>query len=251
MKRFLIPLLLSCSCTLFAQPRIDLGLTAGGVVPISLTAIDANPYVYSYNQKLPIDISKAFGLNVVAKALLDFHNLQLGIGVEGGSIKGTVGRRVGFKEDIEENFEYPLYVIPAVAAEKQNIASPYLLPHLILHIKFNFSDRVYLYTGPVGGRMFSNNNLSWNGKSSGWVAGGNLGIVIRLSDRISLDITESWRMAWIRGDEITFENRRQWYNPEVLGPKTNMTQDYTHVAFAINRYNLSYANSSIGIRLTL
>jgi hypothetical protein len=99
--------------------------------------------------------------------------------------------------------------------------------------------------------VFTNNNLSWNGKSSGWVAGGNLGIVIRLSDRISLDIAESWRMAWVRGDEITFENRRQWYNPEVLGPKTNFTQDYTHVAFAINRYNLSYANSSIGIRFTL
>ncbi len=255
MKRFLIPLLLSFSFTVFAQPRIDIGLTVGGIVPTSLTAIDANPYAYASfygnTQKVPVNFSKAFGLNGTVKGLIDFRNLQLGIGLEGGSIKSTVGRQVGLKVDIEENFMFSMYVIPGVVVEKQNIAAPYLTPHLMLHVKFNFSDHVYLYTGPIGGRMFSKNDLSWNGKSSGWVAGGNLGLVIRLSDRISLDIAEGWRMAWVRGDEITFDNRRQWYNPEILGPKTHTTQDNTHVAYAINSYNLSYANSSIGIRLTL
>lgn len=251
MTRFIIPLLLSFSSTLFAQPRIDLGLTAGGSVVTSLTGIDVNPYAYGSMKKVPLGFNIAYGFSITAKALLDFRNVQLGIGVEGGSLKGTVNRQVGFKEDIEENFLYGLYVISGVETEKQNIASPYLLPHLMLHAKFNFSDRVYLYTGPIGGRMFSNNNLSWNGKSSGWVAGGNLGIVIRISDRISLDIVEGWRMVWVRGDEITPYNRRQWYNPEILGPKTNIPQEYTHVAYALNSYNLSYANSSIGIRVTL
>jgi hypothetical protein len=143
MKRFLFPLLLSFSCTLFAQPRIDLGLTAGGIMPTSLTAIDANPDAYGFNKKVPISFNKAFGLNCTVKALLDFHNLQLGIGVEGGSITGTVVRQVGLKEEIEENYMFPFYVISGVETEGQDIASPYLLPHLMVHVKFNFSDRVY------------------------------------------------------------------------------------------------------------
>lgn len=104
MKRFLFPLLLSFSFTVFAQPRIDIGLTVGGIVPTSLTAIDVNPYAYASfygnTQKVPVNFNKAIGLNGTVKGLIDFRNLQLGIGFEGGSIKGTVGRQVGFKEDI-------------------------------------------------------------------------------------------------------------------------------------------------------
>lgn len=252
MYRFLLVAILSFPIAIYAQPDIELGLTAGGVGVTSLKGINTNPYIYgTIHKKIPVDFDKAFGFNGAAKALLNFHSFQLGLGVEGGMIKGTVAREVGFKKEIEENIMYSFYVIPGVETEQQKIAAPYLMPHLFFHIKFNFSDGVYLYTGPIGGRLFSKNDLSWNSKSSGWVAGGNLGIVVKLTDRVSLDIAEGWRKVWVRGDEINLSSRMEWYNPKVLGPPTSKNQQFTHVAYSLNSYNLSYGSTAIGVRLTL
>lgn len=233
------------------QPSYELGLTGGFSDVLSLKNTHENTYLYSH--KRPVSHYKAYGFNGTLKILLDIHKWQFGFGAETGGLSGTVARDIGFKRDIEENFQYHLRIDKDVELEDQKIAAPYITPHIFVHMKFNFSDHVYMYAGPIGGRMFSKNELSWNGQSAGWVAGGNLGIAVRLNDRIILDLSEGYRISWVRGAELIHTNRKQWHNDIVLGPEpqAGVVVGDPNVAFAINRYNLSYATSSVGIRVRL
>ena len=226
-----------------AQPHFEVGLTGGVATITSLTHLSDAPLI---KNKTPISYSNAFGYTGAVKALIDFRVCQLGAGIEGGEMGGSLHRVVGFKEEINANLPFQLATYD-YEIEGQKVAAPYIAPNLFFHFKINFSDRLYLYVGPMGGRMFSKEDLSWDGKSSGWVAGGNLGLAIKLSDRISIDIAEGWRMAWMRDTNTDITNRRQWYNPKVVGQEGRLT----YVALSYNTYNMSYASSSVGIRVRL
>ncbi len=220
-----------------------MGLTGGAVTLTSLTNVYKNAADVVKN---PIGYNNVFGYNASAKALIDFRAVQLGVCLEGGSMGGALHRVIAYKEEIDANQPYPIVTYRA-EIEDQKIAALYITPAFFFHFKANFSDRVYLYFGPTSGRFFSKEDMSWNGKSSGWLAGGNLGLVIKVNDRISIDIAEGWRMAWIRDFNTDINDRRQWYNAKVI----NQVDMYTTVALSHNTYNLSYVHSSIGIRFRM
>lgn len=243
MWKLFVSAMLILPIALDAQPRFELGLTGGVATLTSLTHVYKNASIIS---KDPISYNKVFGYSVTAKALVDFRVCELGVGIEGGAMNGTLHRVVAFKEEVDANLPYPI-ITRNNEIEEQKIAAPYIAPNLFFHFKINFSDRIYLYTGPIGGRIFSKEDMSWNGKSTGWIAGGNLGLVIKVSDRISIDIAEGWRMAWIRDFNTDINNRRQWYNAKVIA----QGEDFTYVALSYNTYNMSYASSAVGIRFRL
>lgn len=246
MWKILVSAALILPLTVKAQPHFELGLTGGFSAATTFKAVNENPYI----QKTSISHREVYGYNGAAKGLVDFRVCQLGIGLETGTLKANALRTIGFKDDIETNYMYHFTVYTGVELEGQKLAAPYMTPNVFINFKVNFSNNVYLYLGPMGGRMFSNNDLSWNGKSAGWLTGGNLGVVIKLSDRISINIAEGWRMVWMRGENINldFENRKYWYNSDIIIPQP---PEQTHVVLSVNSYNMSYANSAIGIRFRL
>lgn len=234
--------LLFLSIATKAQPRLEAGLTGGGNIVTGLTGW--------YNLK---DLTKSsFSKDIVkgysgtVKLIVDTRKWQFGLAAETGSLRGTLIRDISTASDMESTMYAPV-IYGKQPVEKQNVAGPYVSPYLLINYKFNFSEAVYLYLGPLGGRMFAVNDLTWDGKASGWLAGGNIGVLIRLTDRLYLDITEGWRKIWVRGPEISSKNARQTYNAKIV--------DNEHfekgVALAINNYNLSYVNSSLGIRIIL
>lgn len=229
-----------------AQINYELAASVGADIGMSVMAIMPGPAI-----NIRVDPNKQLGGNVTLKAVANTHKWQGGIGVEAGMMKGRLTRLVGSKYDyIDEVFlMYPIQY-DRMVLRGQSTAGPYFTPHLFINYKVNFSDAVYAYIGPMGGMMFAKNDMSWDGFTSGWTAGANLGAVIDLNEKFGLDISAGIRQAFLRDNSTQPNTARALYNESEIIASTNgvLTEFY---ARAINEYDIRYLTGNVGVRYRL
>lgn len=175
----------------------------------------------------------ALGANGNLKALYNTRKWQFGAGIETGTLNGDVYRTL-----INPGSGY--YAGGRIVSTDEKVAAPYVAPHLLVNYKAKFPGGVYMYFGAMGGRMSTKNTMTWDGKGSGWMAGANIGVVIKINKLISLDIYEGWRQGWIKSEPDiygTFDQSRKYEN--------------YYYYYPLNKFNLSFFNTNIGLRIKL
>lgn len=131
------------------------------------------------------------GYNSTLKWMVNFRKTQLGIGVEMGSIKGSMIRMV-VMDYVDTQ------VIVARYESHATITGSYKAPHGFVHYKINATDKLYFFAGPMVGLLMGNSQLL-RGKFNSVVFGANAGMVFRLGSRLELEIQEGWRHLGIKG----------------------------------------------------
>lgn len=213
---------LTFSNNAIAVSNFHIGLTGG--INTSFTFIQGNSGV-GYE-------GLALGINGGLKVLYNTRKWQLGAGIETGTLNGDTYRSLIDPNTRQSGGRF--------LSADEKAAGPYFSPHLLVNYKAKFPGGIYMYFGAMGGRMFTKNTMTWDGKGSGWMAGANIGVVIKINKLISLDIYEGWRQGWIRNEPTTygvFDTSRK-YN------------DYYYYS-PINKFNLSFFNTNIGLRFKL
>lgn len=139
--------------------------------------------------------------------ILDFKHFQTGLGVEVGHISG-------FLLDSTRSNVYVqnIYYTPSTSLDV-------LLPYYWLHLHANaklpiITDRLYLYAGPLAGRLIGNTKYTDAGLHIGWKLGGQAGIVVNVSDGLGIELSHSMRFFTIKDQDfpmssysdITFES---------------------------------------------
>lgn len=212
-----------------------------GLLPFSLSAQNSFDIVAvgGVNMAFPILNGGAsvvdgvcFGYNGQAQFMLNAEKWQVGAGIEVGSLKGTARRKA-----IDRTTHYGY--TNTRSYPNQPIAAPYYAPQLFVNYKAWLSSNTYLYVGCTGGYMLTGNGLAYDGKGSGWTVGPGVGLAIKITDAISIDISEGWKYAWIRN-----KNAPDFY----FDPYKNYTDP---VFVPDNEYNFSFFTTSVGIRFSL
>lgn len=200
---------------------------------IGLTGGINTSFTFMHTLRGPGYEGLAFGANGSLKALYNIRKWQFGAGIETGTLNGDVYRTL--KDPYTGYSTHHRFV-----SKDEKVAAPYFAPHLLVNYKAKLPGSIYMYFGAMGGRISTKNTMTWNGKGSGWMAGANIGVVIKINKLISLDIYEGWRQGWIRNEPATygaFDPTRKYYN--------------YYYYYPLNKFNLSFFNTNIGVRFKL
>jgi len=194
----------------------------------------------------------AIGVNGAVKAIWDTHKWQLGAGIDVGAMgKGTVKRELILTTVLNnETVSYN-----TANNEEAKFATPYFSPHAIIHYKINIPDKLYFYGGGVLGYTFTRHGfeLAPNEVGTtfrnvrGMMTGINLGLVIHLGDHVSLDLSESWRMSFLK-DPDPGGYRALEKAERIIGPNY---MKYYEESSLVTEYDLSVFHTSVAMRISL
>ena len=215
-------------------PSFQLGVTGGYNMSFAQSSTGTGGFTNTFKS--------ANGANGCVSAAINLSSLQLGVGVEVGSLKGDVSRVMVDKSYEFANTEsYLLLLNPPrflTTATDEPIASPYIAPHLFVHYNASLGNMLNLYTGVLGGLSFSNNYLVADGNANGWIIGANLGVVINVTDRIGIDIHEGFRMLGVG-------NKKKLNDAPPLNTERLIQGGYYYKT--IDHYRFSFLNTNIGL----
>lgn len=233
-KRLLFLMLAFLPATSFAQ--LHFGITGGYNLVFAKVNYTNNIATHSGTDG---EDAKFKGLNLSVNAGVDLHKLQLGIGVEAGTFKGDMIRYQVHKNDLykfSNIYGGPYKFIDA--AEGEQVASPYITPHVYINFKQDFARIVSVYVGAMGGYMFGSSHLTTDGKLDGLMVGGNLGVQLNLTDRISIDVHEGLRAGFVgkKGDLSPV------YTANLDRP---VNGDYYYIA--TDKFTMSFLSTNVGV----
>lgn len=153
--------------------------------------------------------------NFSTRLMLNYKYIQGGAGFEIGRIRGWL---------VDTLNPQRLQKIPP------DIAAPYIMTFLFINGKLNIDEeRLYLYAGPMAGRVTTNDNYTHSKYNKGWVYGGHVGAVFNLSKVVSIDVLYNLRFYTIDDS-----------NPPVLNP-------YSGPFF--KEYSMRMNNIQAGLRI--
>lgn len=194
----------------------------------------------------------AIGVSGAVKAMWDTRKWQLGAGIDVGAMgKGTVKRELILINVL--NNEVMSY--NTANTEEAKFSSPYYSPHFIINYKLNIPDRLYFYGGGVLGYTFTRHGFELKPNEvgttfrnvRGMTTGINLGLVIHLGDHVSLDLSESWRMSFLKdpdpGGYLALEKAER-----IIGP--NYVKYYDESSL-VTEYDLNVFHTSVAMRIRL
>lgn len=186
-----------------------------------------------------IEHRSALGISATVEALIEIKQLQLGAGVETGTISGLVYQQFLYYNSTAGGVDNIGYGVETV----EDIAGPFYAPHLVANYRLDVWDKVDLYAGGAGGLMYGNSSLVsaegaaagvMKGQVRGLYMGINAGALIRLGNHVDLDLSESWRYC----------------NLEPLADPVYPEFPYgTGALYPATAYALHYINTSIGLRI--
>lgn len=194
----------------------------------------------------------ALGATAVVKTIWDTRKWQVGAGVDFGvASHGTVERDVVLV--VEHNNTVVSYANTRV--EDAPFATPYFSPHALVNYKLNIPDRLYFYGGAVLGYTFTRQGFDMKPDGAntyyrnvrGLVTGTNLGLVINFGGRVSLDLSESWRMSFLK--EPSPAGYRALEKSKRTGYANHM--EYFDAASLITEYNLHVFLTTVALRISL
>lgn len=237
--RFLLSFIVVLPFFASAQNSIDLVLGAG-----LGTAYASNPKLQT--------TSAAIGANGTIKAMWDTRKWQLGAGIDVGAMShGRVERQLTFYTEVNNQ----VVSYSTSGAEDVQFATPYYSPHAIVNYKLNIPDKLYFYGGGVLGYTFTRHRFdtspsmanAFSRNVRGMMTGANLGLVIHFGGRVSLDLSENWRMSFLNDpNPAEYSALARENNPWATNYKI-----YLDDASLIKEYNVQVFVTTIALRVRL
>ncbi|MCB0699857.1 MAG: hypothetical protein H6551_13605 [Chitinophagales bacterium] len=243
MQRLLVFILTLLPVSLLAQPKISVGLSGGFNSSFSKINYTQN---IAGGTGFAGDDAKFKGMNIAINVAVDVSILQVGAGVEIGSLKGDM-----IRQTVDTNYAYasnnPLVLSQAprfgYRATDEKIAAPYITPNMFVNLKRDLAaDLITLYGGAMFGYMLSSNNINYGGKGNGIMAGANLGLMVNITNKISVGVHEELRIASVGSKK----DLSIGYNIN-----TDRVVNYSFYYIAIDRYTLSFLSTNVGFRFKL
>ena len=173
------------------------------------------------------------------RLIYNMRKWQVGVGIDCGAVtKGSIERDV---TEVEV-WNGDTTRINKTDGETAQFATPYYSPQIFVNYKINLPGDLYFYTGGIVGYTFSQHgfnikprdNTTKHRKVNGLMVGANLGLVIRLNDFVSIEMSESWRMSMLKDPDPNgyyaleqktrtgfAANYQWWYDPSSLVQKYN------------------------------
>lgn len=236
---FVFTLLLSYNAV--AQPGFELGFTTGFGTG------------YASNERINT-ITPGLAGNMCFKALVDTRYMQAGLGVDIGAVSTAEVERdftvLSSKQGIIGEGIYTDNI------EQAQFATPYYSPFMFVNVKIPTNANLYFYVGGVGGYTFTRHGFDMRPFESnthyrnvrGVMAGANIGLSIRLTNLLILDIHEGWRMSALKEPDpagyMAFERSKR------VGGFGNSFLYYSPESF-VTKYTVHVLTSNIGLRFRL
>lgn len=191
----------------------------------------------------------ALGANGTLKTMWNARKWQFGAGVDVGIMSpGSVEREAIVI--IEHNNDVTR--VDEIWSEDSHFATPYYAPHVLVNYKLNVGELLYFYGGGVLGYTFTRQGFDMKPDRAntyyrnvrGLMTGANLGLVIQLGDRLSLDLSENWRMSFLK------EPDPAGYIALAKAKRTGAANhlEYFDDASLVTEYNLHIFLTNIGLR---
>lgn len=194
----------------------------------------------------------AIGASATMKAMLDTRKWQFGAGADIGAMSPASIERDLTIVTIHNNIETKNAV---TRSEDAQFATPYYSPYALAHYKLNIGDRFYFYGGGVLGYTFTRQGFDMKPDGAntyfrnvhGVMTGANLGLSINFGGRVSLDLSENWRMSFLK------EPNSVEYKVLEQSKRTGAANhvQYFDAASLVTEYKLHVFHSCIALRISL